>query len=174
MRVAISHPERLAAMAIFDTNADGPTVRERIEYRALLALARRIGLPPLLVRRKILPLMFSPHTLSGDPAIVEDFMRSLGGFSIEGLARATTAVSIERTTIVDALRTVSIPTLVGCGTEDIASPPVHSRRIASRVLGATLVMVEGAGHLSALEKPTEVNAALIPFVRRHLAARAQN
>jgi pimeloyl-ACP methyl ester carboxylesterase len=35
-------------------------------------------------------------------------------------------------------------------------------------------MVEGAGHLSALEKPTEVNAALIPFVRRHLAARAQN
>jgi 3-oxoadipate enol-lactonase len=178
MRLAISHPERLAAMVLLDTNADAPVLRERIEYRALVALTRRIGLPPLLVRRKIVPLMFSRQTVADSPALVDGFLRTLGGFSIEGLARATLAVSIERKTILEALRTVTLPTLVGCGAEDLATPPVHSRRIASRIARATLVSFDGAGHLSALENPRAVNAAVVPFVREHIAAhrsaRAQN
>jgi 3-oxoadipate enol-lactonase len=172
MRLAIAHPERLAAMVLLDTNADAPTLRERFEYRALLAIARTVGLPPLLVRKKVVPLMFSPSTAMDNPELVDDFTRTLGGFSIAGMARAVVAVSIERQGILEALRTVTLPTLVGCGADDIAAPPVQSRRIASRIARATLVSFDGVGHLSALENPSAVNAAMLPFLREHVGRQA--
>jgi pimeloyl-ACP methyl ester carboxylesterase len=46
---------------------------------------------------------------------------------------------------------------------------VHSERIAQRIRGAQLVVVEGAAHLSALEHPQAVNDALVPFVSRALS-----
>jgi 3-oxoadipate enol-lactonase len=172
MRVAISHPERLAAMVLLDTSADIPPLRQRIEYRALLAIGRRIGLPPLLLRRQIVPIMFSPETVKREPKLVDDFVRTVGGFPIDGILRAAEAVALNRTSVVEALRTVTLPTLVGYGTEDVATSPVYGRRIASRVAGATLVTFDGAGHLSALEAPLAVNAAIVPFVREHIGAQS--
>jgi 3-oxoadipate enol-lactonase len=168
MRVAISHPERLAAMVLLDTSADLPSLRQRFEYRALVAFVRRFGVPPIILRRQIVPMMFSPATLSRDPELVDDFVRTVGGFSADGLVRTAEAVAIERKSVLEALRTVTLPTLVGYGADDTATPPVHSRRIASRVAGATLVTFDGAGHLSALEAPLAVNAAIVPFVREHI------
>jgi pimeloyl-ACP methyl ester carboxylesterase len=171
MRIALTHPEKLAAMVLLDTSADGTLLRERLEYRAMCALARRVGLPPFLVRKKIVPLMFAPRTREAQPDLVNEFARTLGGFPREGLILATTAVSIDRPSILERLREVNVPTLVGYGAEDVATPPDHSRRIAGRIAGSEVVPFAGAGHLSALEAPAIVNTAIVPFVREHMASR---
>lgn len=168
MRLALTHPDRLQAMVLLDTSADGTLLRERIEYRSLSLLARKLGLPERLVRNKIVPLMFAPRTLTRAPALVDEFVRSLGGYPRDGLSRAVKAVSIERPSILEKLPDIKVPTLVGYGEEDVATPPEHSRRIAARIAGARLVPFPGAGHLSALEAPDVVNAAIVPFVREHL------
>jgi 3-oxoadipate enol-lactonase len=171
MRIALTQPTRLAAMVLLDTSADGTLLRERIEYRAMCMLARRVGLPPLLIRKKIVPLMFSAKTRGLQPALVEDFVRDLSGYPRDGLTRAATAVSIDRPSILEKLRDIKTPTLVGVGEDDTATPPEHARRIASRIAGSTLVYFKGAGHLSALEDPAAVNAAVVPFVAEHLRSR---
>jgi len=168
MRVALHHPGRLAAMAILDSSADGTLWKERLEYRAMCAVVRAVGMPPRLLKERVVPLMFAPRTRTHAPELVDEFVRTLGGFSREGVTRATKAVSIDRPSIVEELRRITVPTLVGYGEYDKATPAAHSRRIASRIGGSLLAVFEGGGHLAALEVPDAVNQHLVPFVREHM------
>jgi pimeloyl-ACP methyl ester carboxylesterase len=59
-----------------------------------------------------------------------------------------------------------VPTVVVCGTEDLLTSIGHSRKIASRIRGAELVEVEGAGHMVVLESREEVDAALERLLER--------
>jgi 3-oxoadipate enol-lactonase len=170
MRIALSHPEKLAAMVVLDASADGTLLRERIEYRAMCVIARKIGLPPLLMYKKVVPLMFAAQTRERAPELVDEFVRKVGGFPREGVTLATTAVSIDRPSILERLREINVPTLIGYGEEDLATPAPHSRRIAGRIAGSIMVPFAGAAHLSALEAPAVVNAAIVPFVREHMAS----
>ena len=58
------------------------------------------------------------------------------------------------------LAQVSVPTLVITGEEDEMIPVEESRRIASGIRGAKLVIIPGAGHLANLEQPDAFNDAL--------------
>lgn len=58
---------------------------------------------------------------------------------------------------------ISLPALVICGTEDKMMPPDSSRQIAAGIPGAKICLIEGAGHMVMLEKPTEFNEALSNF-----------
>ncbi len=60
------------------------------------------------------------------------------------------------------LASVSAPTLVVVAGEDLLTPGAEA--IAQAIPGAKLLIVEGAGHAVALERPDEVNGAL----RAHL------
>ena len=64
------------------------------------------------------------------------------------------------------LRSIGCPTLVLCGRQDALTPPERHEEIARAIAGSKLEIIEDCGHLSTLERPAEVNAAL----RRWLAA----
>jgi pimeloyl-ACP methyl ester carboxylesterase len=64
------------------------------------------------------------------------------------------------------LARIACPTLVLCGRQDGLTPLARHEEIAAGIKGARLEVIEDCGHLSTLEKPSEVNAAL----RRWLAA----
>jgi 3-oxoadipate enol-lactonase len=59
------------------------------------------------------------------------------------------------------LPTISVPSLVIGGEQDPSTPPAQMRALAQAIPGARTVIVPGAGHLSPLERPAEVNEALI-------------
>jgi pimeloyl-ACP methyl ester carboxylesterase len=58
---------------------------------------------------------------------------------------------------------ISIPALVICGAEDKMTPPDFSRQLAASISGATLEIIEGAGHMVMMEKPAEFNMSLEKF-----------
>jgi 3-oxoadipate enol-lactonase len=62
------------------------------------------------------------------------------------------------------LAQVSVPTLVITGAEDEMIPVEESRKMASAIPGAKLVIIPGAGHLANLEQPDAFNAALNGFL----------
>ncbi|MFE5139791.1 alpha/beta fold hydrolase [Streptomyces fagopyri] len=64
------------------------------------------------------------------------------------------------------LASVSVPTLVGIGKLDVADFQDIGRRYASAIPGATLVEFDTAAHLIALDAPTQLTAALGPFLAR--------
>lgn len=58
---------------------------------------------------------------------------------------------------------VEAPTLIVWGSEDQVVPLEHGRRLAARLGGATLEVIEGSGHAPNEERP----AALVAALRRH-------
>jgi pimeloyl-ACP methyl ester carboxylesterase len=64
----------------------------------------------------------------------------------------------------DRLDEITVPTLVVVGELDAETPPAYSQALAAGIPGARLEVVVGAGHLSNLERPDEVNRLLADFL----------
>jgi len=172
MRVAIDHAPRVAAMALLDTSAEAEELTSRLKYRLFVAFARRFGMPQRMLEREIAPLMFCRKTIAARSEWIPELTRTINGYSRLGVARASKAVVIERSNVLERLGGVTAPTLIICGREDAATVPARSEAMAARIPGARLEYIEDSGHMTALEQPAAVNALLVSFVREHLGARA--
>ena len=170
MRAAIQHPMRVAAIALLDTSADAETLRDKVKYRAFIAFARRYGIPRWFADRELAHLMFGPKTLADrGPELITEFTRRVNGYSRDGLARAALSVVVHRKDVTPKLRGVAAPTLVVCGRDDASTPPAKSQALAAKIRGARLEWIDASGHMSAIERPDEVNAVLVPFVKEQIA-----
>ena len=58
------------------------------------------------------------------------------------------------------LGSIAVPTLVVAGADDTLTPPSDAEAMASAVPDAELVVIPGAGHLTPIERPDDVTAAL--------------
>jgi 3-oxoadipate enol-lactonase len=170
MRLALRHPERVAAMALLDTSADPEAPGDRRTYRVLAEIQRAVRLDFLvdpIVERK----MFSRTSRRDQKELVARGMamyREKAPRDVYPALRAT----FDRESILDRLAEIRCPTLVLCGDEDAATIPARSQRITERIPGATLTMIPRAGHISAMEQPAAVEAALLDFFARHSALAA--
>jgi 3-oxoadipate enol-lactonase len=164
MRLALQHPAKVAALALLDTSAESETTAKRVEYRSLVALGRRFGLPYVVYRSYLAPLMFGPRTIANNTELVMESFRRTAGFERDGLCRAAIAVLVHRKNILPQLGRIRVPTLVLCGRDDGTTVLARSEAIAKAIPNAKLTVIDGIGHMSALEDPAAVNARLVPFV----------
>ncbi len=65
--------------------------------------------------------------------------------------------------VLDRLGEISAPTLILCGTLDRMTPTKYSTYLRDNIRGASLVLVEGAGHMLMIENPGAVAGALAAF-----------
>jgi pimeloyl-ACP methyl ester carboxylesterase len=168
MRAGIMHPSRVKAMALLDTGADREPTKNRVKYRLMISFARRYGIPRWMVDREIKSILFGPDTLREQPELVDRFYARVNGFARDALSRAAKAVVVKRVSIVEKLARIEAPALVIHGRDDRARPPADAEQIVQHVKGARLEWIERCGHMSAIERPDAVNAALVPFVREHV------
>ena len=70
------------------------------------------------------------------------------------------STTIDRIDSAPTLASISCPTLVFCGRQDITTPLHLHEAMADGIGGAELVVVEDNGHLSALEKTDAISTAL--------------
>ena len=61
------------------------------------------------------------------------------------------------------ISTITKPTLVITGTEDITSPPANSFLMAEKIPGAWLVQIKGGGHGVMFQYPQEFTAIVETF-----------
>ena len=67
----------------------------------------------------------------------------------------------------DLLPHIAVPTLLIWGQLDGRSPLTVARHFEEAIPDATLVVIEGAGHMSNLDRPEQVNDAVREFCRAH-------
>ena len=171
MRFALQHSSRVSGLALLDTSSEAETLPDKLRYRAFIALHRRAGFPYALFEREIAPLLFSPRTITTRPELVEASYRRAMGFDREGAAKAGLAVVVHRKSVRARLGEIRVPTLVMVGADDLAQPVEKAQNIANGIPGAELVVLDGLGHMSAVEDPAAVNARLVPFVERVVGSR---
>jgi len=83
----------------------------------------------------------------------------------EGVAAALRGMAARQDSS-EILSQINVPTLIVCGEHDAISTVDEMRGVAQQISGATYVQIADAGHLSPLENPQEVNAAIRDFLHR--------
>lgn len=149
-------PERVTRIALLDTmaRADMP---ERIAARtAAVARARVEGIEK--VSATLLPQWVHPDRLA-DEELTARVGKMATDTGVDAFERQQTAIA----TRIDSrptLRSISVPALVLVGRQDAVTPVSDAEEIASGIAGSRLVVIENCGHLSSMERPQEVAAAL--------------
>ena len=149
-------PERVAKLALLDTSARADTPEQTARRRGLIELSEKgdfRGVTP-----RLLPLFIHPARHEDKP-LTEVIMGMAERVGKEAFLHQQKAI-MGRPDGREDLRRIACPTLVLCGRQDALTPLALHEEIAGLVPGAKLVVVEDCGHLSTLEKPITVAAAL--------------
>lgn len=154
-------PARVAKLALLDTGA-GPEVPERTAQRKpLMQMASEGRFAeitddqfPLLVHRK-------RHGDMALKAVVRAMNEETGP---EAYVRQQRAI-IGRPDSRPGFAAITCPTLVLVGDDDQLTPPALAREMAAGIRGSRLVVIPDSGHLSTLEQPQAVNAALVEWLK---------
>ena len=157
------HRARVRALVLCDTRPgpDDEAVRER--RRALVALARTRGSGA--VADAMMPGMVGKSSRARCPDLVEDVRTMLARAPADGVARALEAM-MARPDSTGLLASIDVPTLVVVGEEDVLTPPAEARAMHAAIAGSTLAVIEGAGHVSNLERPAAFNYLAGEFLGR--------
>jgi pimeloyl-ACP methyl ester carboxylesterase len=100
-----------------------------------------------------------------DPALWDKVKETVRRQPAHAIAAASLGMA-DRTDSRPILSEIDVPTTVIVGSADTLTPPEMSQTIADGISGAELTVLEGAGHLSNLESPTEFTQAVRGLLRR--------
>lgn len=153
-------PERVTRLALLDTTAYADTEEARARRRTLIAAARKGKLATIHAATYTRYVHASRVDGAELDAIVRGMLFETGA---PAFVRQMTAI-LTRPNHEPVLGEIACPTFVLVGDSDLPTPPDHARRMAAAIRDAALVVVPETGHLSTLESPEAVNAALIPFL----------
>ena len=156
-----AHPEIFEGLILANSRAGADSPEARANRRNMLALVDREG--PSGVAKDMMPKLLGKTTHETNSS-VEAFVRRLIKQQSPVAIRSAIHRMMHRADSTPLLPKVTVPTLVITGEEDEMIPVDESRRMASAVPGATLVIIPGAGHLSNLEQPEAFNDAVNRFL----------
>ncbi len=157
-----THRARLAGLILCDTKAEADTPSAAAARLETAERVQREGSQVLV--ETMLPRLLAPHTRQHRPDVVERLRQMILSGDPNGQA-ATLRGLAERPNFTPLLAKIDCPTLFIVGRQDIISPPDEMRAMSREIPGSKLVEIENAGHVSPLEAPQEVTAAMENFLR---------
>ena len=157
----LRHGRRLRGLVLCDTRAtaDSPEAAAN----RLTTADRVLAEGPQIVVESMMPRLFAASTAESKPEVVQSLRRIMMATEREGIAAASRGMG-RRPDMTPRLGEIRCPVLVLVGALDAISPPAEMRAIAEAIPGARLVEIPGAGHMSPMERPAEVNAAILDFL----------
>jgi pimeloyl-ACP methyl ester carboxylesterase len=156
-------PQRVAGLGLVDTTAEADgeearTNRERIAQAVLGEAGTRALLP-------MLDTLLGPTSHAERPDVVQavtDLVRAADPLAVAWAQRAMAA----RPDSTALLPAVAVPAAVVVGDEDGVTGPDLARAMTAALPDAVLAILPRAGHLSPLERPEPVAAALASLLVR--------
>ncbi len=154
-------PGRVAKLALLDTSARPDSPEQTENRRIQIGLAEKTRMADLA--DALFPRLVRAGRRSDERLrdIVRNMAEETGS---AGFIRQQTAI-MSRPDSRPSLSGIHCPTLVLVGNDDELTPPDRAEEIAHGIAGARLVMAPECGHLSTLERPEYVTAALLALLR---------
>jgi len=157
-------PDRLAAIALLDTGvaplaAGEAGQRETAGRHELLAIAREHGMAAMATKW-VQGMIWAPRL--GEAPLIASVVDMMARKSADIFAAQIRAL-LARPDAAPLLGGIRCPTLVLAGEEDSWAPASRHREMAAQIPGARLSIVPRCGHMSTLERPEEVTAALLDW-----------
>lgn len=170
--LALAAPDLVGRAVMLSTWSSSPIehhIRRHFEAR-LIALEQA----PRDVFAAFAFWMWAPSVVDDDPERMDEIQRYFGEVSGSQPQHAYAnhfRADISHDTL-DRLEGIRCPTLVLYGAEDLITLPRYNQRVASRIPGAEIREIPGAGHIAWGERPDEVNTAIRDFLEAPAGHRA--
>jgi pimeloyl-ACP methyl ester carboxylesterase len=150
--VALRYPKRVAGLGLIATGA---------RLRVAPAILDGVLQNPEAAVRLICDWSFGPEV---SREIVRLGRRQMGETPAEVLHGDF--VACDAFDVMNRLGQIAAPAFVLCGTQDRLTPSKYAVYLRDNIPGATLHLVEGAGHMVMVEQPQAVTKALLAFLDR--------
>lgn len=157
--VAIHHGERVGGLGLIDTTAwYGPDAKDAWEGRAQKAMTDGLrSLTGFQLDRWFGRAFRETHPERGNQLLDVFAANDLPSYASS--CRALGAFDVRT-----HLRDIDVPTVVIVGQDDPATGPEHASVLHEGIQGSTLHVLEGAKHLTAVERPGDVAELLDPIL----------
>lgn len=149
-------PHRVERIALMDTQAGSDSPDAAARRRGFIeqtSIGRFHGVHPTLLPQLIHPSRIADKDLT---QTLLDMATEVGG---DGFVREQQAI-LGRADSRPLLVEIEMPALVIVGRQDLVTPVARAEEMATGIANARLVVIEECGHMTPLEKPAEVSAAM--------------
>ena len=154
-------PKLARGLILCDTRAEGDPPQNREGRLKMLSVLNDKGVAP--VADEMVPRLLGRSTQQSKPQVAERVRAIAVSNQASGVAGVLTSM-MNRADSTALLPTISCPTLIICGEEDVLTTPAMSQAMHAAIPGSELVLFEQTGHLPNLEQPERFNATVARFL----------
>jgi pimeloyl-ACP methyl ester carboxylesterase len=164
--LAVSRPDLVSCCVLMAVRARADAARRAISAGERALAAGGIRLPAAYEASLAVLQMFSPATLNDDAAISVwlDIYEMSAARRAAASGQAAIDLDSDRR---ERLRAVSVPCRVIAFSDDLMCPPHLCAEVAEAISGCDYVEIASCGHLGYLERPEEVNSAILEFLSKY-------
>jgi pimeloyl-ACP methyl ester carboxylesterase len=152
---------RVNALVLCDTRPQADGAEARANRLKVAADALEQGTDPFI--ESVIPKVLGRTTLSTRPDLVDGARRMMRKMSPEDVSLVQRGMA-ERPDSVADLKTISVPTLIVIGDEDILATPADGELMRQHIAGSQLKIIPKAGHFAPWEQPDAVGPLLRQFL----------
>jgi 3-oxoadipate enol-lactonase len=167
--VALAFAEKyqalLRGLMLIDTKAEADDAKAKEGRGKMIELARSQG--GAAVGEAMQSKLLSADALANKPLLVKKLRGLTDGTAAQTIEFALGAMR-DRPDRSEVLKSLAVPVLIVVGDGDVVTPPTGAEAMRKLALKAELVVIQGSGHLTAMEQPEQLNSAMERFVSRVL------
>lgn len=158
--LAIQAPDRLKSLTLCNTMS---VVRKQMKelWKNRIKTGERFGMHHLV--DFTMERWFTESFRAGEPQEYLNIRKQFLETAVYGYVGCCHA--IYNLNYVDQLSRITAPTHIIAGDQDLATPVAESHAMRERIAGSSMTVIEGAAHLSNVEKSEDFNNSLMAFLR---------
>ncbi len=152
---------RVTALALCDTRPQADTAEARANRLKAADTVLEQGTERFI--ESMIPKLMGRTTVSTRPDLVEGARAMMRKMSAEDIRLVQRGMA-ERPDSVADLKTITVPTLIAIGEEDVLSTVADGELMRQNIAGSQLKVIPKAGHYAPWEQPEAVGKALRQFL----------
>lgn len=161
--LAVSRPDLVTCCVLMAVGARKDAFREALAFGQQDLIAAGVQLPAAYNASMFALQMFSPATLN-DEATISAWLDVYEMSAERGNAASGQEAIALPSDHNETLRAVPVPCRVIAFSDDLVCPPHLCAEVAETIQDCDYVEISACGHLGYLERPGEVNSAIIEFL----------
>jgi len=154
-------PADVMALLLIDSRAEADTDEGKQNRNRMIEAARARGMTAVV--EMMFGKMLAQSTTHQRPQVAEKLRQIMRDQPVDTVCAAIGAMR-DREDFTPLLASIRTPTLVMVGEYDVITPPEVAQRMRDGLPRSWIARVEGAGHISTMEQPERVNAAILKML----------
>ncbi|QQS36048.1 MAG: alpha/beta fold hydrolase [Ignavibacteriales bacterium] len=165
LRALVRFEEKFSAVILCDTRSDSDDNAGRLKRSGAIKRISDEGLEGYA--KDFISTCFGDEFKEKNQEEFEKIIERSSAHNPAGVKGSQLAM-LSRTDTTDYLEKIKIPSLIICGEYDALTPPSVMNAMADKIPGSTFVVIKNSGHMSPIEQPDKVNAAMNDFLEKLL------